>query len=151
MNSQKKIVCYNALLKLIENKIETIKNEISISHEAMGDFCKSSVGDKYETGRSMANIELSKKQKQLDVNLHHKTSLLTIELSKKHTSVDIGSYVVTSKGDFFISIALGNVTTDFGSFYAISLASPFGAKLKGRALGDSITINGNCFVIENIL
>jgi len=151
MDLHKKEIAYSALLVLIEKKIETIENEIALSEETMGDFCKSSAGDKYETDRAMAHLEISKNQQQLDLNIRLKTQLLTIELSKNQKAIDVGSYVITSKGDFFISIALGTVKADFGSFYAISLGSPFGTKLKGKKVGDSITINGNCFIIEDIL
>lgn len=151
MNKNQKQLGYNALLKLIDKKIETIENEISLSNDSMGDFCKSSAGDKHETTRAMAHIELDKKQQQLVLNSRLKTALLSIDLSKEHTTVNVGSYVITSNGDFFISIALGSIKTDTGNFYAISLASPIGQKLKGKNVGDAIEINGNSFTIEHIL
>lgn len=151
MDRNQKQLGYNALLKLIEKKIETVETEIALSNESMGDFCKSSAGDKHETTRAMAHIELDKKQQQLELNSRLKTVLLSIDLPKKFATVDVGSYVITSNGDFFISIPLGSIKTDSGNFYAISLASPIGQKLKGKRVGDAIEINGNSFTVEHIL
>ncbi len=57
-----------------------------------------------------------------------------------------GAVVVTDSQRFFLSIGLGKFTVDCGGmredYYAISAQTPVYVALNGKAVGDSITVNG---------
>ena len=61
-------------------------------------------------------------------------------------TADHGAVVITNRQRFFMSIGLGKfqVETDGKKedFYAISAQTPVYIALKGKRVGDSITING---------
>ena len=76
-NLDLKTKIFKQLKGLLEEKIIALKDLILTTKEARDADTKSSVGDKYETARSMAQIEIQKSEMQL-----HKTRLLLSELSK---------------------------------------------------------------------
>lgn len=69
-------------------------------------------------------------------------------------TADHGAVVITDRQRFFMSIGLGKfqVETDGKKedFYAISAQTPVYIALKGKKIGDSITINGITQCIEEI-
>ena len=69
-------------------------------------------------------------------------------------TADHGAVVITDRQRFFMSIGLGKfqVETDGkkDDFYAISAQTPVYIALKGKKVGDSITINGITQCIEEI-
>ena len=69
-------------------------------------------------------------------------------------TADHGAVVITDRQRFFMSIGLGKfqVETDGKKedFYAISAQTPVYIALKGKKVGDSITINGITQCIEEI-
>ena len=70
---QLKGLIYNQLQEMLDRKIESAKKAIESAKEARDSDTKSSVGDKYETGRAMMQIELEKNEVQLNkvINLRN--------------------------------------------------------------------------------
>ncbi|MBX2974264.1 MAG: hypothetical protein KF797_14300 [Flavobacteriales bacterium] len=61
-----------------------------------------------------------------------------------------GSLVTTDQGVYFIAIGLGPVQVAGNTCYAISLASPIGQLLQGKAAGDAISFNGKRIVVQAV-
>ncbi len=76
MNKEKEIkqLVYNKILKILDDKIEILKEEIESTKESRNNDTKSSAGDKYETGRAMMQIELDKNEAQLNKTVKPTTS-----------------------------------------------------------------------------
>ena len=148
MNTRQAIVQH--LLGLLEERILETEQAIASTRESRDSESKSSAGDKYETGRAMAQIELDKLQQQLQHNLSLKTELLKIDPKTVYDTIGFGTLVKTDKGNYFIAVALGKISIENETFYAISLASPIGQALKNGKSGDQLTFNGSTIQILSI-
>ncbi len=140
----------NALNLIIDGKLEALKATIADVSDSMKNDTKSSAGDKFETGREMMQIELNNKHVQLNQQLQLKKDLSRIDVNASYSSVEFGSLVLTNKGNYFISVALGKVSVDDKDYFALSLASPIGQALKGTKAGDEISFNKQNIVIEAV-
>jgi len=57
---------------------------------------------------------------------------------------------MTSAGNFYVSISAGMLTAEGLAFFAISLASPIGQKMKGLKAAESFSLNGKNYMIKEI-
>jgi len=148
---QLKGLIYNQLQEMLDRKIESAKKAIESAKEARDSDTKSSVGDKYETGRAMMQIELEKNEVQLNKVINLKRQLSQIIIEKKYMKVEFGSLVFTNQGNFFISIGIGKIEIDDEIYYAISLASPVGKVLFDKEVSDMFQFRGTDFLIRDIV
>lgn len=139
------------LIRQVDSRIEELKAAQTLLRESRDSESKSSAGDKYETGRAMAQIELDKLEQQLQNQVELQAELLKIKPEVETEKVGFGSLVETPNGIYFISIGMGKVMLDDTSFYAISLASPLGQALKGAQPGDTLTFNGDNIQIFSVI
>lgn len=140
-----------ALNKLLDKKIDALKATTADVSDSMKNDTKSSAGDKFETGREMMQMELNNKQGQLNKQVQLKKDLAQIDVKKQNSTADFGSLVISNKGKYFISVALGRIVINNTEYYALSLASPIGQALKGHKQGDSISFNRQNIVIDDVL
>jgi transcription elongation GreA/GreB family factor len=141
---------YQQCVDYVEQRIATSKKAMDAAQEAANSESKSSAGDKHETGRAMAQLEQEKSAKQLAEAIKLKKVLALINPEKTGSDIQLGSVVETSNGNFFIAISAGKLTAHDKNYFAISLASPIGANLKGLKAGDEMKFNGNLFKIEAV-
>ena len=134
----------------IEQKIQTAKEEIESARISIVEDTKSSAGDKYETNREMMQAEMSRNEMNLAKALTLKDELNRINLEAEHKQVAIGSMVVTQNGTYFLSIGIGVVQLENEKIFCISEASPIGALLIGKKVGDSIDFRGQKISIKQI-
>ena len=128
----------------IQNGIESIK----ISRDS---DTKSSAGDKYETSREMAQIELEKSSNQLKVLKNQKAEMDKINLDVKYQRVSHGAFIASEDSFYFISIGLGKLNVKDKTIYAISLQSPLGKELFGKAENDEIRFNNSLIKLSSIV
>ncbi len=140
----------NSLKQALDSKIATVHAAIALAKESRDSEGKSSVGDKYETGRAMMHIEIENNQRQLAVLVQQRTDLDKIDPAASFTQGSFGSLVSTNKGSYFLSIAFGKIELDSQIYYAISTASPMGKLLLGKKAGDTFMFNGNQFTLLTI-
>ena len=138
------------LIYILDNRIEESKIALKAAKDSRDSETKSSVGDKYETGRAMVQIEIGKYQDQLEKSLKLKNAVAQIEPEKKSSSVDFGSLVVTNHGKYMVSVGLGVIEVDKEKYFAISLASPLGKELDGKRVGDKLVFQGREIEIVEI-
>ena len=135
--------------EILDRKIITLDQLIDSAKESRDSDTKSSVGDKYETSRAMMHIEIGKNENQRSSFLKLKSELNKIDHSECKAETGFGSVVITNKGNYFVSIAIGKVTIDAGDFYSISLLSPIGKAILNSKAGDKIEFNGqNIKILE---
>lgn len=128
---------YDQCQAYIDRSIHTIQQALDNALNAAREETKSSVGDKYETGRAMMQIEAEKNASQL-TNLQKMAQVIRGIDPEKHTSqIALGSVTITSLGSFYISISAGLLVVDNKSYFAVSPASPIGSKLMGLSAGDA--------------
>lgn len=136
--------------RYINKRIDTIQNILKELQESKSNESKSSMGDKYETGRAMIQIEENKNKAQLSQAYDVKRVLSKIELEKQSDSVAIGSLVKTNNGMYFLSIGVGKVEVDTLAVFCIAINSPIALQMRNKKIGDKISFNRNEIVIEGI-
>ena len=137
--------------------IDTINSKILMLQQTLADLkesgsneTKSTAGDKHETALAMLQIEQANNRGQLQEVLEQRLALINIKPDIITKTVLPGSYVKTNKGNFYISVALGKIIIDGETVMAISPQSPLGAKLMGRCVHDTVTINTHIYLVESI-
>lgn len=145
-----KALVIEQLHQLLDEKIEVLRTNLKNQVEARNNEDKCTVGDKYETGRAMTQMELEKTQVQLAKTEELKTALLRINPENILQKVEFGSLVETSIGNYFFSIAFGKIETGDESVFCLSLVSPIGKVLFGKKVGELLKFQGKEIKIERI-
>ncbi|WP_185286087.1 GreA/GreB family elongation factor [Chryseobacterium indologenes] len=145
MNKQEII---NIVKTKISDKIQYFENLIAETRASNNDT-KSSMGDKYETGREMLQQEINNLQRQLNEVLNQQAILqkITADPSEK---VQNGAIVKTDKGLFYISASMGEIRSENQKFMTVSAESPLVKAMFGKKMGETFTINTINQTIENI-
>lgn len=141
----------NKIISNLNDKIESLKQAIISAKESRDSETKSSVGDKYETGRTLMQMEVEKNRVQLNKTEFLKAELSKIDLHKTFNKIEFGSLTITSQNNYFISSAIGKIEINGSSYYCISLASPIGKQLHTKKVGDSFSFQGKEIHITEIL
>jgi transcription elongation GreA/GreB family factor len=146
-----KIKLFGICKDLVTQKIADIRDLLNEVQEAANNETKSSAGDKHETGRAMAQLETEKLSTQLADALKLAQTLSKINPKSTHQLIGLGSLVITSNGNFYISVSLGKIEIDNKTYFSISNASPIGKLLLTKKEKDSFSFNNKTYVIENIV
>jgi len=142
---------YDKIIGIIEQRLSEARVAIEAAKESRDSETKSSVGDKYETGRTLMQQEVEKNRVLLHKTERLKAELEKIDINKKHEWVDFGSLVITNQHTYFISTALGKIDLDGETCFCISLASPVGNLLYKKKEGDILSFQGKEMKILEIL
>lgn len=134
----------------VQQRINTARQAMEAAQEAANSESKSSAGDKYETGRAMAQLERDRHAQLLAEAMKLSQDLARLTIDKTYDTVQPGSLVITSRGAFFISISAGKLTLDGSDYFAVSPASPIAAALSGRKAGDVVMFNKLTYQLLNL-
>lgn len=133
---------------VVQQRVDTARQAMTAAQESANEEGKSSAGDKYETGRAMAQIERDRYARLLADALAMARDLARINADKTYTSIFSGSVVTTDRGVFFISIGAGKLLADTGTaVFAVSPASPVALALTGKTTGDQVLFNKLTYTI----
>lgn len=128
----------------LSGKIQNFEKLIAETRASNNDT-KSSMGDKYETGREMLQQEINNLQVQLNEVLKQqdflKTSFDKLRMTKKFDKAEKGAIVKTEKGLFFISVSLGEINFDNQKIICISPESPLAKAMNGKQKGEVFSLN----------
>ena len=142
---------YNHCLDYVRSRISSAEEAIHNAQSSANEETKSSAGDKYETGRAMAQLEIEKNTVQLNESRKLLNALEQIQEDKGDKRIQIGSVAVTSQGNYYLSISAGKFAINGVEYFAISPAAPVGKLLNGCVKGDTFDFNGRRFVVEEVL
>lgn len=146
--------------KAIKNKI--IKSCIDILEENI-QSCKSRIqeiiqtANDYEGDHDMFDPfkeEMMKKKdlqvKQMEKFLEDLKLVKKVDPGKISDKVEFGAVIITNQQKMFVSAALGKISVDGESFYAISTQVPVFKAMRDLKAGDTFQINDNSFTIKDI-
>lgn len=136
--------------QIVQARSEEVRAEIKKIQQAANEETKSSAGDKYETGRAMAQLEIERSLAQLHEIEKLATALQNTNTEATGSSIRSGAMVITSKNTFYISISLGAIQFNMKNYFVVSPNSPIAKLLIGKQQGDSISWNGVSQVIQLI-
>ena len=132
----------------ISEKIKIFENLIAENRASSNDT-KSSMGDKYETGREMLQQEINNIQRQLNETLNQQNFLKKLN-TETCTKVQNGALVKTDKGFFYISVSAGEIVFAGKKIMTISSESPLAKAMFGKKIAETFIINNVNQVIEEI-
>jgi len=141
---------YDACKKSIQEKIEGVQRSIRDAQQSANAETKSSAGDKYETGRAMAQLEIEKFTFQLTELNKQDQELSRIDPRAQEGKIGLGSLVHTSEGVFYIAVNAGGIAIDGRHVFAVSPQAPIAQKMLGLSVKDSFVLNGRSFSITAV-
>lgn len=142
---------YDCCKQYLQKRYDAIHLRLQDINDSLAAETKSSVGDKYETGRAMLHLEKEKQMEQLSNLEYSKKFLNSIDPDVQNNTVQAGAFVRTSKCNFYIAIGAGKLSVKAFDFYAITLSSPIGKIMFHKSEGDIILFRGVEYIIEEIL
>ena len=146
-----KAAFHAACLAYVQQRLAAARAGMAAAQESSNSETKSSAGDKYETGRAMAQQERDRHAAQL-----HEAQKLLADLQKLNPelpsdTVRPGALAATSLGLFYVSIGAGRLATADGrEFVAVSPAAPVALALSGRRAGEGVGFNGRTVQVESV-
>ncbi len=136
--------------KLLQSKLIELEKAIFNVQNAANEESKSSMGDKYETGRAMAQNDRAMLENQKNELLKDISTFENINFEQETEFIKSGSLVQTSIGYILVSVSLGKIVEDGVNVMLISSASPLGTELTGKKVNDTVTMNGRPIQILGI-
>ncbi len=135
----------------VNQRIATSKQAMDDAQAAANEEGKSSAGDKYETGRAMAQIERDKAAEQLNEALKLKNVLDGLDSLIVNDSVRLGSVVETTNSNFYLAISAGKLLIEGNEYLVISPNSPIGKMLLNLKVNDTFRFNSKEEIVRRII
>lgn len=120
---------------LLDARMQVAWEAMEAAQDSANDQSKSSAGDKYETARSMGQLDRNMHARQYEQVRQERVILERIGESEVMSRGAIGALLETTAGWFFISVSLGAVKFEDQTVLAISSSSPVGLSLLGKEIG----------------
>ena len=131
----------------IAEKIAIAKHAMEEAQRSANEETKSSAGDKYETGRAMAQNERDKYAGQLALLKIEMNQLETINFYRQSGMVLKGALVETEIGFILLSISIGQITIQGKNVMVVSNISPIGKAIWMKKVGERIEFIGKTISI----
>ena len=128
-----------AVKSRIAEKIQKLEKLIEETRASNNDT-KSSMGDKYETGREMLQQEINNLQRQLNESLNQQSIIQKIT-SDPLSKVQNGALVKTDRGLFYISASAGEIIVDQQKIMTVSAESPLAKAMYGLTENQNFSVN----------
>lgn len=138
--------CKNMLLQRIADGEKAMLD----AQEAANSEEKSSMGDKYETGRAMSQLARDMSAKQVFENKQELANLLKLENTKTDKTIVQGSVVMANGKVFYIAVGLGVIDFNGMQVTVLSPKAPLANLMLGKKAGDTFELNKKQFAIEQI-
>ncbi len=136
-------------LEKTQKRVNEIQVAIDAANDAIVNDTKSSMGDKYETSREMAQQELSRLQSQLNQANRDLDTLINLPEST-HAIVGMGSLVITNQFNYLLATSIGPLKVGSETVMVVSKQSPIGEALFGKKVLDEVQFNGKTFQIQDL-
>ena len=120
------------------------------AQEAANSEGKSSMGDKYETGRAMSQLARDMSAKQVFENKQELINLLKLENTKTDKTIIQGSVVLANGIVFYIAVGLGVINFNDINVTVLSPKAPLAQLMLSKGAGNQFTLNKKEFVIETV-
>ena len=130
----------------LEERIATSWKAMQAAQESANEQSKSSAGDKYETGRSMGQLDRNMHARQYEQARQELLSIHKLRSQAREESSEVvrwGSLVQSAADDLiFLSVSMGECVVRDKTVWAISSPTPLGKALLGKRVGDRFVLKG---------
>lgn len=141
---------YSIFCQKIEQKIQSATQSWNEANESVLAETKGSVGDKHETGRAMAQLEVEKASKILNETKQMSSILQLLEPEKTKLKAELGALVETDLGIFYLSTGIGKIEIDNQIVFCIGMNSPIGKSLLNKKNSEKFYFADKKGIILNI-
>ncbi len=145
-----KQVLHAQCIALLAERIKYAEAGVAEAMEAGRSDTKSSAGDKHETGRAMAQLELEKQQAALGHLLILVRAFRGIDPDRRHFHIERGALIQMEQGLFYVVVALGKVQVKDHDVMVISPESPLLAALVPMNVGELREFKGTSYRLIDI-
>ena len=139
------------LTDLVKQDIVELQNLIGDLRSSAGSETKSSVGDKYETARAMAHLEIEKLGHQLAEKEKALAVITSFGGNRRCFVGEPGALAESAFGLIYIAIHRGEIHFDNRRVFCVSGASPVAKSLIGKKAGDEFVVNSSAHSIHMIV
>lgn len=140
-------LCKNMLLQRIADGEKAMLD----AQEAANSEEKSSMGDKYETGRAMSQLARDMSAKQVFENKQELSFLLKLENIVTAKTIVQGSIVLANDKIFYLAVGLGVVSFKDTSVTVLSPKAHLAQLMLGKKANDKFELNKKLFLIDAVL
>ncbi len=134
----------------ISTRIAELESGIADARVSMQSDTKSSAGDKHETARAMAQLEVDKLASAL-ANMQAMAAVLDrIDPHSVHVACSEGSLLRTDRGVFYIAVGLGRLRVNDMEVQVISAQAPLALLLRHAHAGSSATFNERVITVLQV-
>ncbi len=142
---------FQGLIDRVKLSIDESKSYLDGLIDARNNDTKSSAGDKYETGRSMAQQEIDRGEENLHQLKVQLNELQRLSKKKLSTICEQGSIVILDDVVFLLGPAIGKLELDTYTVLSISMGSPFGKLLSGKKEGEIVLFRGKDALLKKVI
>lgn len=142
---------YEYCLDILQQRIRVSQSLMNAAQAAANEEEKSSVGDKYETARSMNQLDREMHGKQLLLHQKELERLKQVNWKQHSSTIQSGSLVVCSGLLIFIAAGIGTIMWEQQQVIILSPSAPLAAELTGKKAGDSVQVKHQSYQIQKIL
>jgi len=137
-------------LRLINTRLHDVREALRILKESAEGESKSSMGDKYETGRAMIHLEIEKQDAALHNLLQMQGALNNIDPMKQVSLIQPGVLTKTNHGWLYLATGLGKVTVDDVDVMVVSPVAPVVKALRQALESGEGEVNGRVYQLTVI-
>jgi hypothetical protein len=138
------------VLDAILEKKEDLDSQLKALQQASNADTKSSMGDKYETGRESINQSRGLLEKQRALLIRSAAIVEQIPIGPT-TIVASGALIKIHLGWIWVAASVGKVTCQGQEVQVVSIDSPIIMVLKGKRKGESVIFRGQKAEILDVL
>ncbi len=135
---------------ILHSRIEASSAAMKEAQLAANEGEKSSVGDKYETSRAMAQIDRDIHARQFESAQKDLTFIQQTDVRLFYKKIQSGAFVEASNGKYFFLTGLGPIEVNDERVIFVSINSPIGHEFSGKQSGDTVIFNGKEILVKDV-
>lgn len=136
-------------LALLAQRITDMQVEVDSLRTSESDT-KSSAGDKHETGRAMAQLEIEKHLSSIALARDMVASLERLDPDQHSTKAVLGALVATDTGRYYIAVPFGRIRAKEMDVHVISPQAPLALAFARTPIGGTARFNGADHIMRSI-
>lgn len=142
---------FQLTVQRFQERVELVERLMQENQEAANLEEKSSAGDKFETGRSMQQLEKNMHAQQLDALQGELRRLYQQPPELVCNFVQPGTLVFTHQAVFYLLAGLGKLIWEDKAYFIISPEAPLAQALMNKRVGDRATFQQTTYSILNLV
>ncbi|MBK9328345.1 MAG: hypothetical protein IPM95_03305 [Sphingobacteriales bacterium] len=137
-------------IRLLQERMAAAERAMQEAQVAANNEEKSSVGDKYETARSMSQLDKEMNARQLEAARQQVQHLQQVNVDSCQDTFVVGSVARIGGQYYFLSVGLGGIQMEGKKVWYLSPQAPLSKVLLQKQAGDTILFQGKNSTIEEV-